>query len=426
MNSKNTDQVTPVLIDALIQINKLVISKKQVKNNKSVERKFIEQSDFNDIVNKIKFNNLRSDLETTHLSYVIGKFYSTVQDAISVNDKSSTLDNIYFNTNKKLHIMRSMVIMTTVTIVLIWLNYTISNVELYRFLHIDIDPKIESKKEIIDTLRPQSADPTLEEQAKNKIDSAIKTADYELQLLYREKRNRSMNWLIRIIIPFFFMVFLIALMFGSLKKSVATHNFNMDLIETNTFSLKNSIEDLDNKLNFVDKLLTAGDKQKKIGDIVSISQPQKTEIFNNIKTILDKYEKCNFIIEAQKNKLPFPYSEIATSGFMLGVTILCFLYIYIQLKPISRLKQIKELNKMWEEAIIADQVKIKSMKKELEYILTCHNDDLETVLFTLKIVFFIFIVTFLIFYSTKVINSASEYQAGLYNSGYFETGNCVS
>jgi hypothetical protein len=96
------------------------------------------------------------------------------------------------------------------------------------------------------------------------------------------------------------------------------------------------------------------------------------------------------------------------------------------MKPIARLKQIKELNKMKEEASVADKRYIKMLKRDLEYQLACHEDDIDAVIFTLKVVFFIFIITFLIFYSSKVVTSTSEYKMGLFNSGYFETGSCVA
>jgi uncharacterized membrane protein YciS (DUF1049 family) len=149
-------------------------------------------------------------------------------------------------------------------------------------------------------------------------------------------------------------------------------------------------------------------------------------MFTNIKDILERFEKCNFILEAEKSQLPFPYSEIAMSGFMIFVTVLCILYVFMQISPMKRLKQIKELNKMRNEAAIADKASIKSMKKELEYLTQCHEDDLDTIVFTLKVVFFVFIIAFLVFYSSKVISSSDEYKAGLYNSGYFETENCIT
>jgi uncharacterized membrane protein YciS (DUF1049 family) len=336
------------------------------------------------------------------------------------------MDNIYFNTNKKFKLWQTSIIMTIITIILILSNYTLSNLQLYPYLYTDLAKKIEEKLTIIDkfTTTLGSTDKT-DEKVIEKLTTMKNTTQYELSLLYREKRNRSINFTIRIVIPTFVVVFIITLLLAYYKKAKATHEFNVDLIETNTNTLNKASIDLLNKINLLDDIIPASDKYKPISQLTMINDNHKKEIYNDIQIILEKYEKCNFILEAQKNKLPFPYAEIIMSGFMLFIIILCMLYIYMQINPINRLKQIKELHKKKQESLIADKKSIKIMKKELEYLLQCHEDNIDAVIFTLKVVFFIFIITFLIFYSTKVVNSASEYQMGLYNSAYFDTSTCV-
>ena len=313
--------------------------------------------------------------------------------------------------------------MTIVTICLVWMNFFTSTAELYQYLYVDLNDSIAKKVEVIQTISAGIPERSEEEQRvlKQKLDGQ----KYELALLYREKRNRTVNWAIRLTIPLFVVVFVICMLLAVHKKAIAAHEFNVDLIETNTSSLRNSTQDLHTTISVIDSLVSSSDAHRKIGELFNVTTDHKREIYESIKTIIDKYEKCNFILEAQKNQLPFPYSDLAINGFMIIVTVLCLIYVYSQFKPMARLRQIKDLNKMREEALIADKKNIKMLRKELELLMTCHEDDIDAVIFTLKVVFFIFIITFLVFYSTKVISSANEYKSGLYNSFYYDNNVCV-
>jgi len=297
------------------------------------------------------------------------------------------------------------------------------------YLTVDIKEKLDKLKPDIEKLRLGIAEIKGKDQAadvaRDKIKGILKEKQYEFLLLERERNNRMVNFAVRVTIPVFVVLFLIVLLLAYYKKSKAVHDFNVDLIETNTNALKAATEELDSKIDLLDAAIDSGDKYKAIGKITAIDENYKRSIYNDLQIIIEKYEKCNFILEAQKNKIPFPYAEFAINGFMIFVTVLCILYVYMQINPMRRLKMIKELNKKLAESLIADKTRIKVMKKELEYLVQCHEDDIDAIVFTLKVVFFIFIITFLIFYSTKVINASNEYQSGLYNSSYYDTSTCI-
>jgi cbb3-type cytochrome oxidase subunit 3 len=225
----------------------------------------------------------------------------------------------------------------------------------------------------------------------------------------------------KIVVPVFALIFIIIMLFSYQRKSKAAFDFNSELIEANTMELKDLLDELKGAINTLEDKINPVDYSKKIEIIEVIKIDDKTEIYNLIKKIIDKFEKCNYIIEAQNSKLPFPYTEVVMNGFMIVICIGVLLYIYGQLKPFGRIYNIKELNRIKEETIYADIDKFKELKKEVEFLKNCHNDDIDTVIYTLKIMFFMFIVMFLIFYSTKIVSSTSEFKAGLFNSFYFET-----
>jgi hypothetical protein len=361
-------------------------------------------------------------LETDYLNDIVSKFYISINNSASNEEKS--LSNPFYFEKKNIRLAKIALIMTTLIIILTLTNYMISTGMLGPFLYTDLNDKITKTENELDTYRKAVAAASSNEREIK--DQLLKEAKYELELLYREKRNRTMNFSIRMVIPIFVVIFVIAMMFASLKKTEDKAAFNQEMIENNTHKLKNLVQDLKDKVDVLQSLITDANKFKNISQIPEITDQQKADLFENIKAIVERYEKCNFILEGAKSQLPFPYSEVAMSGFMVFVTVLCILYVFMQLSPTKRLAQIKELNKMRAEAAIADKAAIRAMKKELDYISQCHEDDLDTVVFTLKVVFFVFIIAFLVFYSTKVVSSSNEYKMGLYNSGYFETENCVT
>lgn len=420
----NVQEKTEMLSDVVSTLIKTIAMKKQLKGAPDpMAERFLDQADFNEIIDQIQYRELKSKLDSSHLNFIVDAFYNKISDSISRND--STLENIYFMAQKRHKLYHTAMILTIVTVGVVWFNYTLDNISMQKYLYTDLVKKIDEKQKLVSTLR-SGLNGLKDEEQKKTVDGKLKSQNYELELLYREKRNRTINWIVRTIMPLFVYVFLICILIAMYKKMTAVHDFNVDLIETNTNILKNTSKELKDLMDSLDMIISHGDSYKKIKEITNITSDHKVEIFKSIKLVIEKYEKCNFILEAQKSQLPFPYSDLAINFFMVVVCILCFFYVMGQLKPIARLKQIKELNKMKEESLIADKTAIKLMKKELDYLMTCHEDDIDAVIFTLKVVFFIFIITFLIFYSNKVISSAGEYQNGLYNSGFFENSVCIT
>ena len=420
MRSGDLTSKSSIVADTLSQISKSVAMKRQLKAKPQGTERYLDDADFVEVVDGMTFVQFKNTLETENINYIVNEFYKKISEA--VNRKDETMENIYFNAAKQHDMWNTVIIMTTITIVLVWVNYFIGVLALKPYLHEDLKEKLKTATKDAETKRLAANNAPSDD----KLTSEAKAAAYEVEIIYREKRNRTVNWIIRMIIPACFMIFIIAMMFGVLKKAKSKHEFNVDMIESNTSILRSAVDQLKNKVSSLILTIPEQDSYKKIKDLDAITEDNKIAIYQDMKSIIEKFEKCNFILESQKNQLPFPYSDVAMGGFMIFVTILCMLYVLSALKPVSRLKNIKDLNKLKAEAAIANMNQAKAIQRELELMIACHEDDIDAVVFTLKVVFFIFIVTFLIFYSTKVVTSSSDYKNGLYNSGYFETSNCVA
>jgi hypothetical protein len=390
----------------VIEINQSIILKKQLQPNKN-DKKFIEPQEFISLIDILSYNDLKNGLNVEYYQDIVNEFYNTISN--SVNRGDNTLDNIFYNSNKNYKMWAISVALVTTILVLTWLHFTIGLAGDYKYIKQNIDTKIsEANKELLDA-------------QKYKDVKRIDIAASRLLFVNNESSNRIINLMFKIVVPVFALIFIIIMLFSYQRKSKAAFDFNSELIEANTMELKDLLDELKGAINTLEDKINPVDYSKKIEIIEVIKIDDKTEIYNLIKKIIDKFEKCNYIIEAQNSKLPFPYTEVVMNGFMIVICIGVLLYIYGQLKPFGRIYNIKELNRIKEETIYADIDKFKELKKEVEFLKNCHNDDIDTVIYTLKIMFFMFIVMFLIFYSTKIVSSTSEFKAGLFNSFYFET-----
>lgn len=382
----------------VLDIDKTLRLKKQLREN-TVDKKFVDPQEFVEVLNGLSYQDMLDGLNTKYYQEIVNAFYKSV--SYSVNSKENglnNLDNIYYNSLKLYKMWKVTVFLTTVIIVFVWMYFMVGLAEEWRRISIDIAIKKQMayKSENIDNI----------------------------SFVNKESMNRMMNLTFKLVVPLFLAIFIISLLFSFQKKSLAAFDFNRELIETNTMELKDAITELNETIDEITENINPVDFSKKIETLEGFSTEKKTDIYELVKKIIDKYDKCNYIVEAQKSKLPFPYTEVVMNGFIILVIVLCFFYILGQIKPVKRIYNIKELNKMKEEAIYMSAAQFEEMKKMIEYERSCHEEDIDTIIFTLKVIFFLFIVLFLMYYSTQIISSTGQFKAGLYNSLYFENSSC--
>ena len=56
----------------------------------------------------------------------------------------------------------------------------------------------------------------------------------------------------------------------------------------------------------------------------------------------------------------------------------------------------------------------------------CHAEDVDAIVFTIKVIVFSTIIMFLTFYTVTIMESAGEFRMGLYNSVYYEESRCYT
>ena len=374
-----------------IQTN--VANKQFLGNLPVVDRRFASIHDFTNKLSNISFNNLKLHLNTEYFNYIITEFYKTVSN--EVNQESNSIKNIYLTQSNKFKIWKKTIIMVMVILGLIWVYYVIVLIQEFK----------KDKERLSELLKKANA-------------SSGTDRENELKDYFKEEKTVWMFFWFKLLIPTCFIVFLMAMIKSYQQKAYAAFSFNKEIIETNTNDLSNALSDL----TYIIQSIKVPDPNQPIGKNIPLIQIN--ELYEKMHIIIDRFEKCNYIIESQNTNLPFPYTEIIMDAFMLLAVFVCITTIYVKLQPLSRLFTIKDLNELKKDTEVANAVKLGQIKTEVNNLRDCHDADVESIYFTLKILFFLFIVMFLIFYTTKVINSTSDFEQGLYNSRYFTDNTC--
>lgn len=386
-SNKSAQKFIDEINDLMTQIQKSLTNKRELFNNEKLanDYKYKDYADFTSLVDTLSYQEFKENLQVNYFEDVVDKFYSAISE--SVNMKKPNLRNIYYKRQNSLKLWKVVVIMLIITLILFMIRFLAGVVE---------------EKSNIKYVKPQK--------------------DCDKPFAMNDYMNRNANWYIKLILPIFIVIFLIAMLIAFKKKMEASFEFNLEIIENNTNELKSALSDLSTKLDDIDSRLDMSQMGYKIGILDKITVDDKKDLLENIKKVIDKYEKCNYIIESGKNQVPFPYAEVVMHGFMLLLSVIAVIYVLVVFGPLSRIKDIKYMNKLKEELQFSTD--ISSFSQKMTSISMCHNEAMEGLVFSMKIIFFFFILMFLMFYSVKIISTANDFKSGLYNSSYFEDSRC--
>lgn len=385
--SEKMKQHVDEIIEILADVSKTVTLKIQLYAENEVldTRKFLGDEEFLQLINNVTFKDLQQGLQVDYYTEIVDNFYRLVSESVNLN--FANLRNIYYQRQATIKTWKVAIIMVIVTLCLI----------LVRTLMATADEWARIKKTQV-------------------------TRDCDRLFAERELQARKTNFWIKMILPIFVVTFLISMLLAFSKKMEYAFDFNKEIIENNTNELRNTLDSFSKQLVSLGSNLDEAEKTQKLNIIDKVTDANKKEIFDSLKHIIDKYEKCNFIIESAKTQVPFPYPEVIMNGFMIVVATAALIYVLSTFAPVKRLRDVKKLNKLRERVMVAEN--IQEINEELVSHSTCHNEDMDSIILALKLVFFTFIIMFLIFYSVKIISTANDFKFGLYNSAYFEESKC--
>jgi len=367
--------------------------------------RFISKEEFINKINLISFRDLIDELDATYLYDIVDEFYNN----ISKNIDAKTTKDIYFERQNKNESIKIIVVIVSIIVSLG------STVYIYQMIDDHSIYKTEFNKLL------KNSDTGGEKMRMDSKEYLMQKTEYNNKLWF--------STIMPIAIILVALLFFISLISSFYKKAKEKFEFNRSTIETNTAEFKKSLSELREFLINIENTQIAtsgGGLNNKLNTAIGklsneISEDDKELIYKKIISIIDRYEKCNYINSVGNVGLQFPYAEASMDCFMIILAIIALAYVTGKLTPVDRIQKIKDLNIMKDKAEFGDESGINT---ELAELFGCHLEDMENLMFAIKLIMFIFVVMFLIFYSFLILESTGKFRQGLYNSKYFEESKC--
>lgn len=417
----SADQTT--FITNLFQLlNKEIYVKKQaslgniMQNNIKNSNRFYSENEFIDNLDNILYLDLTEGLNLAYLEDIMTNFNNRINAA----ENKKSLDDLNYEDNKFQAIYSRFILLFMIIIVLIFVYFFIS------WIH-DYNVMLAGNKER--SKYKESELTRLEEKRSNVITNMKTTSNKETAIKQLEEINTNIkkavedstnthygiNLFIRLLVPAGLFLFLISIVYSKYIKTGDINRYNQEISSNNTSEFLASIKDLNRlfEINVPNKLIL-------IKDINVIDDTTKFKFFDLAKNMIDKFEKCNYVREASKTKFPFPYAEVSIDIFMLIIIIIGVVYISGSFAPGSTFHDILALKKIRNQVndgvlSLEDSLKEQLIKHEQE-----HNANIQTIIISIKVIFFTIIIMFLVYYSMKVLTSSNDFQSGIYNSAYYD------
>lgn len=404
---QKTPETEAVIMEILVSVDQQVANKKLSEDasygKKANSNRFLELEQFVEEVDKVTYVDLKVGLNLEFYSEILDRFYYSVNNSIysSGNNGNRTSKDIYFASNKNFKLAKIALIFGIVIICLALVYNIMSVNEDYKYANVAESRAIIQARE---------------KEEKEKIRGEVK-------YLTRSFTEHKLNIWMKGVIPIAFGIFFICLLISVYKKHQTKFRYNKETIDSNTSELRSALGDLRIMFEDFDIKIPLAQRNQMIKNLTILGPEEKANMYEKLKIVIDKFEKCNYVLATQKSELPFPYTEVIIDAFMIAVIVLCIFWVLGQIGPFERFKKIRNLNRLKEKGVYSNTTKEWNQDALVEA--SCHDSEMDSILFMLKILFFLFIVLFLIFYATKVLTSTSEFELGIYNSMYFEESMCI-
>ena len=236
--------------------------------------------------------------------------------------------------------------------------------------------------------------------------------------------QNEMIWssVIKLGIPLAGCFLLIAVFSSYIARNKANIEFNRERMLENTSEIKRNVDDLQKILQDLRSTVSIEHGSNLIKDTTVISEERKHEIYKKLREILIGYDRCNYIIGANKQQIPFPYAEVLANGAMCTLIVGVIAYAIFKFAPFNRIIELKDLYEYRELSYTLSNDP--GFIQEILGRFTLHKIEVQNVTFVVKAIAAMAVIVFMILYSVTIISTNSTYKNGLYTSGYYAEKQC--
>ena len=236
--------------------------------------------------------------------------------------------------------------------------------------------------------------------------------------------QNEMIWssVIKLGIPLAGCFLLIAIFSSYIARNKANIEFNRERMLENTSEIKRNVDDLQKMLHDLRSTVSIEHGANLIKDTTEINEEKKQELYKKLREILIGYDRCNYIIGANKQQIPFPYAEVLANGAMCTLIVGVIAYAIYKFAPMNRIIELKDLYEYRELSYtLANDP---GFIQEILGRFTLHKIEVQNVTFVVKAIAALAVIVFMILYSITIISTNSTYKNGLYTSGYYAEKQC--
>jgi hypothetical protein len=97
-------------------------------------------------------------------------------------------------------------------------------------------------------------------------------------------------------------------------------------------------------------------------------------------------------------------------------------YVFAKFAPIRRISELKDLFEYKETA--ATMFNDTSFINEIRGKISCHQGDVDSVMYTVKLLAITAIIVFMMVYSQLITGATTTYKSGLYTSNFMKNSKC--
>lgn len=368
-----TMQAIIVKIDSEVKTQKSL--KQKTLGSNADELRYVEVHDFVTSIDKINFNTFVESLQLMKLKQTI--------TSLGVDNEG----DIAASFGNREHTLRLSVFGFSIAVILSVLGFSMYGIQTYKNLQKNDAPSVSSMS--IDTIL---------------------------------KNNVLLTSLMKFGIPLSAVVLMLSIMNSYIVKQRVEIAFDKERMRDNTDAIKAKVDKLTETVDSMKRDVPLDAQGNSIASIEQISQTDKVQLYEMIKSLLISYDKCNYIIGNNQQQLPFPYAEVIGDGLMIAVLAGTLYIVISRFAPIERVLELKDLIEYQQTAVT--MVNDPSFIKEIQAKIGCHESNVETIMFTIKAIATTAIILFFILYSVKVAGASKVYKYGLYNSNRMRNSQC--
>jgi hypothetical protein len=218
-------------------------------------------------------------------------------------------------------------------------------------------------------------------------------------------------------ITFTFVCVAMSMLYAIYSRRRVAYDYNLEMLETNSSKLINSVIIIKQMCDTISREIKDNEAPTTRMKSLNIPDAYKLEMYDDIIQTITLMEKCNLLTLDLDQDMPFPMMEIALNVGVIFILLCVLILIVKDIQSTGVAHQISEMNGIIQKI---NDFPNRFQKSDFPQLF-CETQTTSTLILmgaSLAVLFGIYI-------SQNLVSYSNTYRNGLYNSKYYEDGQCV-